>query len=131
MGKKKSITQIINNTKELNVEIDYDKLAGSIVNAMQKSQEIKKCERQSEKVSKVFYLFAAIFSLLCCVFWSASIVYYIQEDNFLQFATFIMGIVSMLFIRIYYIIFKKQEVEQMYPTITIIIAFITLIFTVK
>ena len=40
MSKKKDIKQVINNIRELNLEIDYDKLAEAIVKAQNKSQEI-------------------------------------------------------------------------------------------
>ena len=39
MAKKKDKPQIINNIKELNLEIDYDKLAEAIVKANKKSKE--------------------------------------------------------------------------------------------
>lgn len=38
-NKKKDKTQVINNIKELNLEIDYDKLAQAIVNAKQREEE--------------------------------------------------------------------------------------------
>lgn len=42
MAKKKDKPQIINNIQELNLEIDYDKLAQAIVKAQEKSKDEKK-----------------------------------------------------------------------------------------
>ena len=42
MAKKKDKPQVINNIQELNLEIDYDKLAEAIVKAQEKSEEEKK-----------------------------------------------------------------------------------------
>ena len=42
MAKKKSKPQVINNIQELNLEIDYDKLAEAIVVAQEKSSKKKK-----------------------------------------------------------------------------------------
>ncbi len=39
MAKKKEKSQVINNIENLNLEIDYDKLAQAIVKAQEKSEE--------------------------------------------------------------------------------------------
>ena len=39
MAKKKDKPQVINNIQELNLEIDYDKLAEAIVKAQEKSEK--------------------------------------------------------------------------------------------
>ena len=38
MAKKKDKPQVVNNIQELNLEIDYDKLAESIVKAQERSE---------------------------------------------------------------------------------------------
>ena len=50
MSKKKEKTQIINNINELNLDIDYDKLADAIVKANKKIVE----EEESDPAAKVF-----------------------------------------------------------------------------
>ena len=46
MAKKKEKTQTINNIQNLNVEIDYDKLAESIVKAQEKVEETAQKKRR-------------------------------------------------------------------------------------
>ena len=50
MAKKKEKTQVINNIKELNLEIDYDKLANAIVKAEEKKAEAE----ANDPTAKVF-----------------------------------------------------------------------------
>lgn len=64
MGKKKNNSQPIN-IQNLNMEIDYDKLAEAIVRAEKKAEEIDELPKNSEKVS-MWALFKAIFKIIFC-----------------------------------------------------------------
>ena len=70
MAKKKDKSQIINNIQELNLEIDYDKLAEAIVKA-QKSQQksFKKKKNFREKamsfLNGMLYAFVYIIATMC------------------------------------------------------------------
>ena len=62
MAKKKDKPQVINNIGELNLEIDYDKLAEAIVKAQEKSAELNVIEsRPAEKTG----FWRAIWLILC------------------------------------------------------------------
>ena len=54
MAKKKDKPQVINNIQELNLEIDYDKLAETIVRAnFLQQEEIKKQEEEKRKSNRM------------------------------------------------------------------------------
>ena len=56
MAKKKEKSQVINNIQELNLEIDYDKLAEAIVKAQEKqapTQNEETTQTSGAKTSKV------------------------------------------------------------------------------
>ena len=61
MAKKKEKPQVINNIKELNLEIDYDKLADAIVKAQKKAEETTVEEKTPKKKVKFF---KAIFDII-------------------------------------------------------------------
>lgn len=48
---KKNKSSVINNIENLNLEIDYDKLADAIVKAQQKAEKQKTKEQQTEKIT--------------------------------------------------------------------------------
>lgn len=63
MAKKNEKPQVINNIKELNLEIDYDKLAEAIVKAQKKAEETTVEEKTPKKKVKFFKtIFAIIFN---------------------------------------------------------------------
>lgn len=101
MGKKKEKSQVINNIGELNLEIDYDKLAEAIVKAQNKSKEsntpkekigfwkatwliIRNKEPQNGNKTAVLlsevmaYIFNTI--ALCCLGFFALIIYGLSVD---------------------------------------------------
>ena len=57
---KKKRSTVINNIEQLNLEIDYDKLAEAIVKAQEKAKEIEKDEKSKEKIG----FFRSIWSIL-------------------------------------------------------------------
>ena len=61
MAKKKEKPQVINNIKELNLEIDYDKLAEAIVKAQNKAEETTVEEKTQKKKVNIF---KAIFDII-------------------------------------------------------------------
>ena len=63
MAKKKDKPQIINNIKELNLEIDYDKLAEAIVKAQDKSNS--KAKEELKYMSGTFAIVTA--TILRCI----------------------------------------------------------------
>ena len=55
---KNNVTNIVNNIKELNLEIDYDKLADSIVEAQKKAEkaaELEKAEKNKQLRARIGY----------------------------------------------------------------------------
>ena len=79
MAKKKEKTQVINNIQELNLKIDYDELAKSIIKAKniadkeikQQKQEATEKERQEILEKRKDYLKEKDFSYIKCKFWRA------------------------------------------------------------
>ena len=72
MAKKKEKTQVINNIKELNLEIDYDKLADAIVKAQTKQKEPNEKKKNFREKAMSFsnsalYFFIYIIAGLCIV----------------------------------------------------------------
>ena len=71
MAKKKDKPQVINNIQELNLEIDYDKLAEAIV-TVQQNHKRKINENKSLREKAMFYLngtlYAAVYILRDFVF---------------------------------------------------------------
>ncbi len=72
MAKKKEKPQVINNIGELNLEIDYDKLAEAIVKAQKRLQKpIKRDKSFREKAMSFFngmiYAFVYIIAIMCIV----------------------------------------------------------------
>ena len=103
MAKKKDKPQVINNIQELNLEIDYDKLAEAIVRAQNKSEEIIEEEddidigfwksiwciiRNKEKTNDnllavaMSMLMSLVFNVLAFVFVSGAIVLIVILVNF-------------------------------------------------
>ena len=87
MAKKKNKQQITNNIQQLNLEIDYDKLAESIVKAQEKTQEQEDAFYTTGAFSSlasltlrmlgVFGILIALFALIyggyyaiCCLSWN-------------------------------------------------------------
>lgn len=79
MVKKKDKQQVINNIQELNLKIDYDELAKSIIKAKniadkeieQQKQEVLAKERQEILQKRKDYLKEKDFSYIKCKFWRA------------------------------------------------------------
>lgn len=79
MAKKKEKTHVTNNIQEVNLKIDYDELAKSIIKAKniadkeieQKKQEVIAKERQEILQKRKDYLKEKDFSYIKCRFWRA------------------------------------------------------------
>ena len=68
MAKKKDKPQVINNIKELNLEIDYDKLADAIVKANAKVEA--EANKSKKFTSGMFSMFVfVILRLIACLGW--------------------------------------------------------------
>ena len=68
MAKKKDKPQVINNIQELNLEIDYDKLAEAIVKAQEKSEN--EANKSKKFTSGMFSMLVfVILRLIACLGW--------------------------------------------------------------
>ena len=79
MAKKKDKPQVINNIGELNLEIDYDKLAEAIVKAGEELQKNKKRPNRFRAIGKIFFnmtvsiVVAALLINVIISVWSQSV----------------------------------------------------------
>lgn len=131
MAKKKDNPQIINNIQELNLEIDYDKLAEAIVRANKKAEKEKEDEYRKRKVTKSFYVIAIPYILFAIYLSGCAIFFATQNDFFRSSSMFIATIIPILAIIIHYIIFKGGKVEKIYPIVSIMFNLVTLIISLK
>ena len=119
MAKKKDKPQVINNIQELNLEIDYDKLAEAIVRANKKAEEEKEAEYRKRKLSKSFYIIAISYLIFAIYLSGCAIFFAIQDDFYRSSSMFITAIIPILTIVMHYIIFKGGKVERIYPIVSI------------
>ena len=90
MAKKKDKPQVVNNIQELNLEIDYDKLAEAIVKAQEISEdEVNKKRRFTSGsfamlIMVAFHGFSVFSGLLCVAMFSAPFIAW----NTFQWSTF-------------------------------------------
>ena len=68
MAKKKNKQQITNNIQQLNLEIDYDKLAETIVKAQEKAQE-ETCKNKRFTTGTFVVLLSIVFRVLAVLGW--------------------------------------------------------------
>lgn len=81
MAKKKDKPQVINNIQELNLEIDYDKLAEAIVKAQSKTEKQRKEKKSSISDSFIFWIslffrVISIFGIAICIIGFIAIIQY-------------------------------------------------------
>lgn len=72
MAKKKDKPQVINNIQELNLEIDYDKLAEAMIKAQEKAQPTKKRPSRFRAIGMISVnttipIMCALFSIVICI----------------------------------------------------------------
>ena len=100
MAKKKDKPQVINNIQELNLEIDYDKLAEAIVKAQEKSEDESNKKRRFTSGSfamlttVAFRIFSAFMGLLSVVLILAPVVSWktLQWNGFTNIVTSVFTI---------------------------------------
>ena len=100
MAKKKDKPQVINNIQELNLEIDYDKLAEAIVKAQEVSEDEANKKRRFTSGSFAMLITVAFsgFSIFVALLAASLILALVVSWNTLQWDGFTNMVVSILII---------------------------------
>ena len=100
MAKKKDKPQVINNIQELNIEIDYDKLAEAIVKAQEKAKDNQKRPNKFRAIKMISInttipVMCILFSIIVCfTIWHE----FVMSGTYPLFACIIATIVFALLI---------------------------------
>lgn len=122
--------KIIDKRQKTNFEIDYDKLADAIVKAELKAKTEKEQSERNKKAGKRFYFLAASYVLPIITFLVLSVVLFIINDNNRAFSMILLSGIIGLFLYIQYIIHIDGGADRMFSAIALIIALVSLVFTV-
>lgn len=127
MSEKKNKQQVINNIQELNIEIDYDKLAEAIVRSTKKAQALEEIEARKKKICKSFYVFVFAWGIIAICVFILGILFSIFESPikggiFILFAT-----IPALVIYSQYLIQKYYKIQEAFGIYSLIVSIASLL----